>query len=263
MRRRPSPTKRRWRLTVTRLEILTDETTGDFERTESVTTRTEAQVRLKLANVLLHIGRHAEGREILQEGLRALGTIDAFLAARLYNRLARVELDCHEYAAAFSVFEAVLVRLGPHPEELEPGLLDLWLDTRMGMVAIHYWRDEPDEMPALLEEIRPVLEIRGVQPGKHHRYYMQVGMWQLAKKRHRIDDEVLATVRRALVAAEESGDQTEYAGAVFNQGVALALGGDLDGAREWLTKALRMAERTGNAAGRRPRPVLPQPDRST
>ena len=61
----------------------------------------------QVAFVLTHIGRFAEAREILQDGLRAAGARDEFLAARLYNRLARVEFDgIHDYDAALRAFEA-------------------------------------------------------------------------------------------------------------------------------------------------------------
>ena len=172
----------------------------------------------------------------------------SILAARLYNRLARVEFDgLSDYDAALTAFEAASERLGTHPQHLEPGLLDLWLDTRMGMVFIHYWRDEPDQMPALLAEVRPVLEIEGVRRQKQARYHSLRFAWQLAERRHRVDEQVLAEARQALSAAEESGDYVQHSAAVMDIGFCLLFSGDLDGAEEWLTDALRMAERSGEA----------------
>ena len=64
------------------------------------TVKAETELRLKLALVLFIIGRHAEARETLQEGLRVVGHHDVSRAARLHNRLGRVELDVHQYDAA-------------------------------------------------------------------------------------------------------------------------------------------------------------------
>ena len=50
-------------------------------------------------------------------------------------------------------------------------LLDVWLDTRLGMAMTHYWRDEPDQIPALMAEVRPVFDTEGVRRGRHARYY--------------------------------------------------------------------------------------------
>ena len=77
---------------------------------------------------------------------------------------------------------------------------------------IHYWRDEPDQMPGLLDEVRPVLEIEGVRRGKHARYHSLRFGWQLAERRHRVDEEVLAEARQALSAAEESGEYASTLG---------------------------------------------------
>jgi eukaryotic-like serine/threonine-protein kinase len=232
------------------LDILAKDGNDSIRNGSDATIKTEIELRLKIALVLMHIGRFAEAREILQEGLRAVGTSDEFLAARLYNRLARVEFDgVHDYDAALRAFEAASERFGTRPQDLEPGLLDVWLDTRLGMVMIHYWRDKPDQMPGLLDEIRPVLETEGVRRGKRARYHSIRVNWQLTERRHRVDEQILAEARQALAAAEESGEYAEHSSAVFGLGFCLLWYGDLDGAEKWLTDALRMHERSGSSVG--------------
>ena len=158
------------------LDILGKDGSDSIGPGGNTTIKAEIELRLKLALVLMHMGRFGEARETLQEGLRAVGTGDEFLAARLYNRLGRVGVRrVHDYDAALRAFEAASERFGTHPQDLEPGLLDVWLDTRLGMAMIHYWRDEPDQMPALLAEVRPVFDTEGVRRGKHARYYKHPG----------------------------------------------------------------------------------------
>ena len=71
------------------LDILGNERGDSIGPGGNTTIKAEIELRLKLASVLVHIGRFVEAREILQKGLRVLGTGDEDLAARLYNRLAK------------------------------------------------------------------------------------------------------------------------------------------------------------------------------
>ena len=208
------------------------------------TVTAEAELRLELALVLLIIGRHSEARETLQEGLRVVGHHDVSRTARLHNRLGWVELDVHEYDAALSVFEAAAAELGSRPEALGPGVLDLWLDSQLGLGQVHYWRDEPDQIAAVLGRVSPVLETKGVPRRRQADYYGAVLLWQLTERRHRVDEEILDHAG-ALAAAEEASPQVNIGWAVFNLGFCLLWNGDLEGAEERLTEALRIAERIG------------------
>ncbi len=214
------------------------------------TVNAETEIRLKLALVLSTMGRYAEARETLQDGLRGVGRHDQFQAARLHNRLGWVELGVHEYDAAISAFEAAGARFGNHPEASEPGVFDLWLDSQLGLGQVHYWRDEPDQMAAVLGRVSPMIGAQGVPRRKQADYYLAVLLWQQAKRRHRIDEEILETARRALAAAEEASPQVNIGWAVFNLGFCLLWYGDLYGAEERLTEALNIAERIGELSMR-------------
>ena len=135
------------------------------------TVNAETELRLKLALVLSTMGRYAEARETLQDGLRGVGRHDQFQAAGSTTGLGWVELGVHEYDAAISAFEAAGARFGNHPEASEPGVFDLWLDSQLGLGQVHYWRDEPDQMAAVLGRVSPVIGAPGVPRRKQADYY--------------------------------------------------------------------------------------------
>ena len=244
------------------LDILGNERGDSIGPGGNTTINAEIELRLKLTSVLVHMGRFVVAREILQKGLRVLGTGDEDLAARLYNRLGRAELHTHEYDAALRAFEAASERFGTHPQNLDLALLDVWLDTRLGMAMTHYWRDEPDQIPALMAEVRPVLDTEGVRRGRHASYYkMRVG-WQLAERRHRVDEQMLADARQTLAAAEESGEEEELFWAAFDLGFCQLWYGDLDGAEERLTDSASDFRASRGDGRDRSLHLLPQPGRA-
>ena len=210
--------------------------------------KAEVDIRAKLAEVFVLTGRHSDATGTLAEGLVLVETHDALQTARLHSHLGWAELDRHEYVAAASAFEAALVRLGYRTQDMEPEVVDLWIDTQLGLAQVHYWRDEPDQMAPILATVGSALNARGGEPRRMLSDYLDaLNMWKVTERRHRVDNEMVDIARRALAAAEEFPPRAGVGWAVFGLGFYLLWDGGIDEAEERLTEALHTAERTGSA----------------
>jgi hypothetical protein len=98
----------------------------------------------------------------------------------------------------------------------------------------------------VLEQARPVLEARG-NPSRRYAFYLYLGMQRVMRARLRADDQALAEIRRALVAARESRDTKDIGYGIYFLGWALALHGEREQARHQFTQSLEIADRVGES----------------
>ena len=192
---------------------------------DNTTIKAETELRLKIAFVLIHIGRFVEAREVLQEGLRAVGTGDEILAARLYNRLARVEFDgLSDYDAALTSVRSGIGAAryaSPRPGARAPRPLARYPDGH-GVYPLLARRTRPDAGP--LGRGSACARNRGGTAARSRLAITRSGSaWQLAERRHRVNEQVLAEARQALSAAEESGEYMQHSAAVIGFRLLLAV----------------------------------------
>ena len=154
-------------------------------------------LRVKLGEVLLRTGRHAEARDAVQEALRLANGHDRLQAARLQALLGRVEIADHRHEAAMAAFDAADELLGEHPEDQDQATVDLWLEVQLdGRAYVHYWRDEPDQGAAALAAARPVVEARGT-PARRQTFHT-IRAQRIRENRYRVDDEIVRNMRAAV-----------------------------------------------------------------
>ena len=96
--------------------------------TANTTAKARVELRAKLAEILLHTGRHGEAREALQEALGLVGPLGPFQAARLDTRLGRVEMADHRYDNALAAFDHAEDFLG-EPAIHDQAAAELWLEN--------------------------------------------------------------------------------------------------------------------------------------
>ena len=203
-------------------------------------------LRVKLGQVLLQTGRHAQARQALQEGLALVGSHHRSQSARLQALLGRVETADHHYEAAMAAFQAAVELIGEHPDRQDQALVDLWLEVQLdGLGYLHYWRNEPAQAAAMLAAARPVVLARGTT-ARRLMFYNTVALQRAREMRYRIDDEALANMRAALETAEEGGSQQDIALMSFGLGFGLLWYGDLAEAEQRLLASLAMVERMGD-----------------
>ena len=203
-------------------------------------------LRVKLVEVLLQTGRHAEARDELGKALSVLGESDRFLTARLLALLGRVEIADHRYDGAMAAFDKADELLGDNIQDEEQEVVDLWLELQLdGRAQVHYWRNEPDKGATVLAAARPVVEARGTSHRRQN-FYSTVAYQRARQTRYRIDDDILTNMRAALAAAREGNHQRDLGFAFFGLGFALLWHGDLAEAEELLERSRAIAEREGD-----------------
>jgi predicted ATPase len=204
------------------------------------------QLRAKLAQTLRYTGKYADARAVIQEALRLTPSEEAFERAHLYSELAGLEIADHSYDAAIAACSAAEELLGERPQDGDQAGVDLWLQIQLDLRAnVHYWRNEPELAAAVLAKARPVVEARGSLVRKQN-FYMGLALQRVRHTRYRIDEQILADVRAAVAAAQQSGEEREIAWVVFSLGFILLWNGDLAEAQERLQAALEIVERTGD-----------------
>ena len=139
-----------------------------------------------------------------------LGTHDALQSALLHNKLGWLEVGRDDYVAAADAFEAGLARLSNHLQARRPGRC--WLESQVGLAQVHYWQDEPDKLADLSTVLGPAFKAKGEPRHRQADYLGALLLWQLAERRHRVDNEVLDTARKGLAAARNSPTPPASAG---------------------------------------------------
>jgi len=108
-----------------------------------------------------------------------------------------------------------------------------------------YWRNEAEKGGAVLAAARPVVEARGT-PARKQSFFWMYGGHRMRQTRYRIDEETLTSLRAAVAAAREAGDEQVTGLPLFTLGFALVWHGDLAAGREDMEAALAIADRTGD-----------------
>jgi class 3 adenylate cyclase len=234
---------------------------GPGRPSDELMAKNAVQLLAKTANVLYwRPGGHVEARELLHEAIGLVDEHGSFRAARLYKLLGHGEIENHDYPAALAAFDAAEAHLGDRPQDRDQAAVLLWLEIQLeGRALLYYFNNEPARLAALLAEVAPVVQARG-GPAEKQYYLTALHRCQLVQKRHRVDEEVIATARAALAAAGDvcpepwrGGLPQPLAGVhevcwkQYNLGRCLVLHGDLDEAEETLKEALDSADRIDEA----------------
>ncbi|MBV9449291.1 MAG: AAA family ATPase [Streptosporangiaceae bacterium] len=219
--------------------------TDEQQASSDMATDTAVGVRAKLANVLWRTGRRADAREAFEDALRLASGTGTLRKAHLLTRLGRLEMAEHRYEAAEQALDAAAALLPADPAGQDDATVDQWLEMMVdGRADLYAVRHEPDRALATLEAARSVLDARGSLI-RQHSFYHVLALARVIQHRYRVDEEDLANIRKALVAAEQGGEEKDVGYATFFVGWVLWLHGDLAGAREHSEASLSMGERIG------------------
>jgi DNA-binding SARP family transcriptional activator/class 3 adenylate cyclase len=124
---------------------------------------------------------------------------------------------------------------------------DLWLELMIeGRADMLTHTGDTDGALATLEAVRPVLEASG-GPARRYGFYFALAMLRVERDGLRADEQAIADMRRALAAAESSGDTKDIGYATYFAGWMLWLRGDMAEAGSKFRVARRIAERVGEA----------------
>jgi class 3 adenylate cyclase/tetratricopeptide (TPR) repeat protein len=200
----------------------------------------------ELGTTLDTMAHHSQARAAHEAALSSVPDAAPVARARLLRKIG-ITLGSEDrfddamlfYAEAISVLDQELCR--------DQAWWAEWLDVHIEQMWIHYQADRWEAMADLARRLQPAVERYGAA-AQRVAFFRCLGAMVLRRNRYVVDDEAIGYTRRALAAAEASGDVVLLGHAWFALGTALLLHGDSVDAEENLRRALSIWERTGDVA---------------
>ncbi len=186
----------------------------------------------KLGDALAFSSQHAPARAAFLQALADLGGArehERVIRARILRKIAKTWESVHAYPealAGYAELEALIAASPEHAAALEPE----WIQLMVGRAWIYYWTSRVDEMNAIIEPLRPIIEARGS-----------------ALDRYRISAQTLEHARECLAAAREANAASEIAFARFVRGFGLLFARQLDESEAELEAALQACRKISDA----------------
>ena len=218
-----------------------------------------------LGDMLQLMARHEEARDGYRVALVAAPQGDAVAAARLHRLTAGAWAGEARFDEADAEFDAAETALGQIPEtqdtgparsdeargetlpRTEPELRRWreWMAIQNDRMHARYFAFRDDELDALVERMRPIVERWG-SPGERAGFYGGLVMAELRRYRYVIPAEVVDHARLHLEASREVGSPDRLAWSWLMIGFASLWHGDLAAAEAHIGTSLELAERTGD-----------------
>ena len=194
------------------------------------------------------LGQYEQALAAYQEALASQPPHEYLALAAIYRERGNIFTSLRSYEAALDCFAQADGVLGaaPNGDQDSTRWWQAWLELQSRKIVALYWLGQMDEIAALNEKIRPLLEQYGTLELQASFYLSQAGG-------NMKDGRFLATVQTleyahiALRLYEQLDDPVNLGWAQDNPGFYHLFLGDLDLAEKYLRDALRTAERIGEA----------------
>ncbi len=212
------------------------------------------EVAGRLGDAQWHLGRHTDSIATYLSGTRLADGLDPVTQAKAWTLLGWGYDGVHNYEAALASCDTAERLLGSSlpTGKTDPGWTE-WIEIQRLRMNLYYWsRDRHSKAPlyaATLARIRPYLE-NSPEPSDRMRLYHDLRCLDWMENRGLISDAGLEYDRRALAAARESGNPEWISGATFCVGFCHFWRGEVEQAREHLTRSLRDSEKMGLTTAR-------------
>jgi eukaryotic-like serine/threonine-protein kinase len=203
----------------------------------------------KVAELAWLTGGFDEARLSYRQAIAVAHDIDSLACAQLHVALGGVESAARSYAAARAEFEAAQELLGDDIARRDEPTTDVWIELMLGRAVLYESMSQHAEQLAILEQARPVVEERG-DPWRKAWLYVRAARARAALDRYRISQDVLADMEVGAKIAEELvrlDDPAATGWCFLYMGYFCVLAGELSRAREYLERALAVAEPRGYA----------------
>jgi tetratricopeptide (TPR) repeat protein len=166
---------------------------------------------------------------------------------RRLRKSARTWERQHQHSRALEEFAHAETQLGDTKltEEHEAPWWHEWVQIQVDKTWDLYWLAKVDELSALVERVRPVVERHGV-PFQRAQFYQALVHTALRRERYARLDEAIDYGRRSLAAAEQCEDPREIALARFFLAFPLLCAGELSESEPLFVAAIDTADRIGD-----------------
>ncbi len=201
----------------------------------------------KLGDALAFSSQHEPARAAFLQVLANLEPPggELIVRARIVRKIAKTWESMHAHAealAGYAELEALIAAAPEHAAELEPE----WIQLMVGRAWIYYWTSRVDEMNAVIEPLRPVVEARGSALDRYQ-FHLAVVTRDYRRDRYRISAATLEHARECVAAAREANGLSEIAFARFVWGFGLLFARRLEEAEAELEAALQAARKISDA----------------
>jgi tetratricopeptide (TPR) repeat protein len=195
--------------------------------------------------MLAACGQQAEARGAYSDALARVESGERVSLARLYRKIGTSWQTHHRHGNALAAYRAAEAALA---EDGDASWWQEWFQLQNDRIYVHYWLAQVDQITALVERVRPVVQERGTPLQRAVFFDGVLHMW-LRRQRYQLGDQALDAAHQALDAALASGDAACMASARFMLGLALLFAGELgelERADIEMTRAVEDAERIGD-----------------
>ncbi|WP_309887686.1 protein kinase domain-containing protein [Archangium sp.] len=207
-----------------------------------------------LGDMLALTGRQEESRTAYGESLARLEEQERVWRARLHRKMGKTWDTQHQHEDALRAYSEAEAALEQTPsggplDGMDPDSTNEWwrewVQIHVDRNWIYYWLGRVDEMAALVERIRPVVERYGA-PQQRAQYFQSLLSMHLRRERYLLSAQTVEYARRSLEASRETGDSSQVVWADFCLAFALQFHGDLDESEQRSLEGLALAEQLGD-----------------
>jgi predicted ATPase len=208
-----------------------------------------ARQKLALLHNLLGDSWSAKGEyeaawKSYQQGLGMLPNGENLRQVEILRKLAWISVHQHQIEKFINIYNTAIELLGPGPEGREETWQIAWMDLQLGRLEILYLQADLQQLDDLIKKVTPYIEKVG-KP-KHLADLNRIhGAFSLRHERYLPTSKSILVLEKALLSAQEWGNQAAIADAAFSLGFSYLMSGDLDTAEKVLTDSLELAEGTG------------------
>jgi tetratricopeptide (TPR) repeat protein len=213
-------------------------------RPDEILRQTLAQVQENIGDIQHLIGRQEEARRAYESALRSVPQSDLVCSSRLRRKQAKTWIIERQFERAGQSYDKAEAVLQDHMSS-EMDWRREWLQIQLDRMWLHYWRGEGDQIAALAERIKPLVEEHAT-PLQRGNFFHGLTLMALRRDRYIANDETIASAQISLAAVEESNVLPEITIARFVIGFVHLWAGKLDEAEKWMSEALKLTEKTGD-----------------
>lgn len=211
---------------------------------------TAVQVYESQGDIFAVTGYLQEARQAYQRARSILPPQESVWQARLQRKTAstwnQASANPHDTfpinaQQAFKEAESILAHAA---DQASPAWRQEWIDLQFAQV----WplRGSEDDMTAVIEKVRPVIEQDGTREQRELLSYA-IATRDLIRARYVISEQRIAVLRQVVAAVQQTGNKSKLGILHMTFGITLLWSGHLDEAEEQLGKALHVAEQLGLA----------------
>jgi DNA-binding SARP family transcriptional activator len=203
-----------------------------------------AQLHEKLADLLALIGKYPQAQTSYEQALRQPCTPSRLWRSQIYRKLSAAFVPQYQHPAALNALDQAGQILEPGGAVSTLQERQEWIQVQLARCEFFYWDNRPDQMEAILQKIRPLIETEG-RPDQQIELITQEGMQRIRNERYRLSARTVEIFRRKLELAKKTGTTYDITWAYFMVGFTLLWHGEPSAAIEWLKKSLEGAVQMG------------------